>query len=106
MEAHTLAAYYPPIAAVVQESDSRTHRRLRDMFHAGITDGEWPPETDPEMQARILAAGLHGLMAQWHLAPGSFSWDAAATALVGDPAQRSGADAGRSARRGLSAAPP
>jgi AcrR family transcriptional regulator len=90
MEAHTLAAYYPSIAAVVQESDSRTHRQLQDIFQAGVAVGEWPPDTDPEMQARIFAAGLHGLMAHWHLAPRSFSWDAAATALIGDPAQPGG----------------
>lgn len=90
MEAHTLAAYYPPIAAVVQESDSRTHRQLQDIFQAGIAVGEWAPDTDPQVQARVFAAGLHGLMAQWHLAPGSFSWDAAASALIGDPAQPGG----------------
>ena len=28
-------------------------------------------------------------MAQWHLAPGSFSWDDAAAALAGDPAAAS-----------------
>ena len=32
--------------------------------------------------ARLFTAGLSGLMAQWHLAPGSFSWDAAAAALA------------------------
>ena len=31
---------------------------------------------------RLFSAGLYGLMAQWHLAPGSFSWQAAAAALA------------------------
>jgi len=30
----------------------------------------------------LFTAGLYGLMAQWHLAPGSFSWQAAAAALA------------------------
>jgi hypothetical protein len=37
------------------------------------------------LAARLFTAGLYGLMAQWHLAPGSFSWDAAAAALAGVP---------------------
>ena len=39
--------------------------------------------TDPGLAARLFTAGLYGLMAQWHLAPGSFSWDDAAAALAG-----------------------
>jgi hypothetical protein len=35
--------------------------------------GEWPAGTDPELRARLITATLHGMMAQWHLAPGSFS---------------------------------
>ena len=31
---------------------------------------------------RLFSAGLYGLMAQWHLAPGSFSWQTAAAALA------------------------
>jgi hypothetical protein len=40
-------------------------------------------------------------MAQWHLAPGSFSWQAAAAALAGGPAPgSSGSDTSpRDARR-------
>jgi hypothetical protein len=33
------------------------------------------------LQARLITAALHGMMAQWHLAPGSFSWDTVADAL-------------------------
>jgi hypothetical protein len=48
-----------------------------------VAAGEWPAGTDPELAARLFTAGLYGLMAQWHLAPGSFSWPAAAAALAG-----------------------
>jgi hypothetical protein len=34
------------------------------------------------LQARLITATLHGLMAQWHLAPGSFSWSEAAAELT------------------------
>lgn len=82
MEARTLAAYYPPIAAAVRTSADRVHEQLRDLFRAGIDAGEWPRHTDPVLRARLFTASLDGLMAQWHLAPHSFSWDAAATALA------------------------
>ncbi len=36
------------------------------------------------LAARLFTAGLYGLMAQCHLAPGSFSWDDAAAALTGN----------------------
>src|SRR6266498_2749376 len=60
MEATTLAAYEPAIAA-----------------------GQWPAGTDPALRARLFTAGLYGLMSQWHLAPGSFSLEAAMGALAG-----------------------
>lgn len=85
MEAHTLAAYYPPIAAVVRDSEAHTFSRLQDLFAEGITAGQWPATSDPALLARVFTAGLHGLMAQWHLAPGSFSWNAATAALLGEP---------------------
>lgn len=37
-------------------------------------------------RARLFAASLHELMAHWHLEHGSFSWEAAATALTHAPA--------------------
>jgi hypothetical protein len=51
-----------------------------------VAAGEWPAGTDPALAARLFTAGLYGLMAQWHLAPGSFSWHAAAAALAGTSA--------------------
>jgi AcrR family transcriptional regulator len=99
MEAHTLAAYYTAIAAAVRASDDRTHQQLRELFADGVTAGEWPAGTDPDLVARMFTAGLHGLMAQWHLAPGCFSWDAAAAALTGDPADAAGGRTRRPGRR-------
>ena len=82
MEARALAAHEPAIAAAVRAADTRTHEQLEGLVAAGIAAGEWPPETDPALAARLFTAGLYGLMAQWHVTPGSFSWDAAAAALA------------------------
>ena len=82
MEARALAAHEPAIATAVQATDSRTHEQLESLIAAGIEAGEWPADTDPSLAARLFTAGLYGLMAQWHLAPGSFSWDAAVGALA------------------------
>ena len=90
MEARALAAYEPTIAAAVRAADARTHEQLKNLVAAGIAAGEWPEGTDPALAARLFTAGLYGLMAQWHLAPGSFSWDAAAAALAGCPAPGKG----------------
>jgi AcrR family transcriptional regulator len=83
MEARALAAHEPAVAAAVVAADTRTHQQLEGLFAAGVEAGEWPAGTDPALAARLFTAGLYGLMAQWHLAPGSFSWDAAAAALAG-----------------------
>jgi hypothetical protein len=83
MEARALAAHKPAIAAAVRAADARAHRQLEQLIEAGVRAREWPTGTDPALAARLFTAGLYGLMAQWHLAPGSFSWDAAAAALAG-----------------------
>jgi TetR/AcrR family transcriptional regulator, repressor for uid operon len=82
MEARALAAHEPIIARAVRAADEQMHRRLEELFAAGVAAGEWQAGTDPELAARLFAAGLYGLMAQWHLAPGSFSWPEAAAALA------------------------
>ena len=69
MEARALAAHEPAIAAAVLASDARTHQQLEGLIAAGVGAGEWPPETDPALAARLFTAGLYGLMAQWHLRP-------------------------------------
>ena len=82
MEARALAAHEPVIAAAVRAADQQMHRQLEELFEAGVAAGDWPAGTDPGLAARLFAAGLYGLMAQWHLAPGSFSWPEAAAALA------------------------
>ena len=94
MEARALAAYEPAIAAAVRAADIRTHGQLEDLIAAGVAAGEWAAGTDPALAARLFTAGLYGLMAQWHLAPGSFSWDAAAAALADGPAPEGGRQQG------------
>ena len=89
MEARALAAHEPAIAAAVRAADARAHRQLEGLIAAGVRAGEWAAGTDPALAARLFTAGLYGLMAQWHLAPGSFSWDEAAAALA--PADGGGA---------------
>jgi AcrR family transcriptional regulator len=83
MEARTLAAYNPQIAAAVDASAERNMQQLRDLFQAGIEAGEWLSHTDTTLAALLFTSGLYGLMAQWHLRPGSFSWETAAALLVG-----------------------
>jgi AcrR family transcriptional regulator len=83
MEARALAAHEPVIAAAVRVADKQMHDQLEDLFAAGVAAGEWPATTDAALAARLFAAALYGLMAQWHLAPGSFSWPQAAAALAG-----------------------
>jgi TetR/AcrR family fatty acid metabolism transcriptional regulator len=85
MEARALGAHEPVIAAAVRAADQQMHRQLEELFAAGVAAGDWPDGTDPALAARLFAAGLYGLMAQWHLAPGSFSWPRAAAALAGGP---------------------
>ncbi|MGH9057469.1 MAG: TetR/AcrR family transcriptional regulator [Acidimicrobiales bacterium] len=88
MEARTLAAYYPEIATAVEAAAERTHQQLQGLFRAGIAAGEWPQDTDTALAARIFTAGIYGLMAHWNLKPRSFSWEAAAASLSGDPGSR------------------
>jgi len=98
MEARALAAHEPAIAAAVRVADDRAHRQLEDLIASGVRAGEWRQDTDPALAARLFTAGLYGLMAHWHLAPGSFSWEAAAAALAADPVPGGGpggSDAGR-----------
>ena len=83
MEATTLAAYEPAIAARVQAANAASLDQLTGLFTAGVAAGEWPAGTDSALQARLFMAGLYGLMSQWHTAPGSFSLEAAMGALAG-----------------------
>jgi AcrR family transcriptional regulator len=83
MEAYTLAAYHPAIAVAVGESSDRAQSGLERLVRQGIEAGEWPVGTDAALQTRLITGSLHGLMAQWHLAPGSFDWDRVADVIAG-----------------------
>jgi AcrR family transcriptional regulator len=100
MEATTLAAYEPAIAAKVRAASAVTHDQLTGLFQAGIAAGQWPPGTDPALRARLFLAGLYGLMAQWHTAPGSFSLETAMAALAGAGAASPSEDGGNSETKG------
>ena len=100
MEATTLAAYEPTIAAKVQASDAGSRDQLTGLFQAGIAAGEWPPGTDPALHARLFMAGLYGVMAQWHTAPGSFSLETAMAALAGTRGPGPSGDGGNSKAKG------
>jgi AcrR family transcriptional regulator len=94
MEANNLAAYEPAIAAKVRAANARGLDQLTGLFKAGVAAGEWPADTDPALRARLFTAGLYGLMAQWHLAAGTFSLETAMKALA-EPMGSGGHDAGR-----------
>ena len=86
IEVRTQGAYVDAIAERVRSSEAEAHGSLRQLIEAGIAGGEWPPDTDPDLHAQLIRATLHGLMAEWHLRPGSFSWEEMArvmTARVG-----------------------
>ena len=82
MEGRTLAAYVPAIAERVGTEQVQAQAQIEALIRAGITAGEWPPNFDAALHATMVRATIHGLMATWHLAPESFSWDAAAAALA------------------------
>ena len=103
MEARALAAHETFIAAAIRAADTRMHQQLQELFTAGVAAGEWPAGTNPELAARLFTAGMYGLMAQWHLAPGSFSWPDAAAALAASSAPGGTGD-GRALEPGSAAA--
>jgi TetR/AcrR family fatty acid metabolism transcriptional regulator len=82
IEARSQGAYSGAVADQVRSSDATAQTSIAQLIQAGMARSEWPPDTDPELHARLLLAAIHGLMAQWHLRPGSFSWPEAATALA------------------------
>lgn len=102
MEATTMAACEPAIAAKVQAANTVSRDQLTGLFQAGIAAGEWPPGTDPALQARLFTAGLHGLMAQWHAAAGSFSLETAMAALAGTGGAGTGGAGGNAKTKGSS----
>jgi AcrR family transcriptional regulator len=82
MEGRSLAAYVPAIGARVAREQAEGQRQLETLLRAGVAEGEWPGTTDVPLRATLVRAALHGLMATWHVAPGSFDWRAAAVAIA------------------------
>ena len=82
MEGRALAAYVPAIAERVTAEQAQAQAQIEALIWAGVAAGEWPPDFDAALHATLVRATIHGLMATWHLALGSFSWDAAAAALA------------------------
>lgn len=100
MEATTLAAYEPAIAAKVQAANAVSLDQLSGLFAAGVAAGEWPAGTDPAVQARLFAAGLYGLMAhRMSSASGPPRFSAPGTATAGWPGTSSTSGSPRSTRR-------
>lgn len=82
MEGRTLAAYIPAIAHRVEREQAQNADVIAGLLRAGVEAGEWPASTDVAAQTTLLLAAIHGLMASWHLAPGSFDWVEMAALLV------------------------
>ena len=82
IEARAQSAYAGAVADRVRLSDADAQTRMAQLIEAGIAKGEWPADTDPDLHARLVLAAIHGLMDQWHLRPGAFSWPEAAAALA------------------------
>ena len=83
LEARTQAAYSAAVAEKLRSTDAEALAGLRRLIEAAVAGGEWPSGADPELHARLILATIHGLMAQWHLAPDSFSWERVAETLSG-----------------------
>jgi AcrR family transcriptional regulator len=83
IEVETQAAYLDAVAETVRESQADSQARLEELIEAGKDCGEWPEDADAGLYARLILAAINGLMAQWHLQPGSFSWPEIAHVLAG-----------------------
>jgi AcrR family transcriptional regulator len=83
LEAMGQAQHVPGITEATATSQARTLAGLESLLEAGVSAGDWRLAGGAALQARLLLAIIYGLMAQWHLEPGSFSWSDAATGIVG-----------------------
>jgi TetR/AcrR family fatty acid metabolism transcriptional regulator len=83
LEAMAQGQHLPGIAESTAASQAQTLDGLEHLLVAGVSAGEWQLEGGAALHARLLLAAIYGLMTQWHLELGSFSWDEAATAMVG-----------------------
>jgi TetR/AcrR family fatty acid metabolism transcriptional regulator len=82
LEAMAQARHVPGIAESAAASQAQTLDGLEQLLGAGVSAGEWHLAGGAALHARLLLAAIYGLMTQWHLEPGSFSWSEAASAMV------------------------
>ena len=82
LEAQAQARQLPGIAEATAASQEETLASLEQLLDAGAASADWRLDAPATLHARLLLAAIYGLMSQWHLEPGAFSWEAAATALV------------------------
>ncbi len=82
LEGRALAAYIPSIGARVRANQQHGQEGFEQLLRAGVEAGEWPPDLDVPLRARLLRAAMHGLMVSWHTEPASVDWSAAAEALA------------------------
>jgi AcrR family transcriptional regulator len=84
LEAQAQARHLPTIAEATAASQAQTLASLERLLEAGAACGDWRIDGRADLHARLFLAAINGLMSQWHVEPYSFSWDAAATALVNE----------------------
>jgi hypothetical protein len=66
----------------VRANQQHGQEGFEQLLRAGVEAGEWPPDLDVPLRARLLRAAMHGLMVSWHTEPASVDWSAAAEALA------------------------
>jgi len=83
LEAMSQAQHLPGIAEATAASQAQTLAGLEGLLEAGVSAGDWRLTGSAALHARLLLGVIYGLMTQWHLEPGSFSWPDAAAGVVG-----------------------
>lgn len=76
------AQHLPGIGEATIASQDQALADLEHLLAAGVSAGEWRLEGGAALHARLLLATIYGLMTQWHLEPGSFSWAKAVKGVV------------------------
>src|SRR5215469_16601348 len=82
LEAMGQAQYMPGIAEATSAFQAETLAGLERLLESGVSAGDWRLEGGATLHARLLLATIYGLMTQWHVEPGSFSWSEAARGIV------------------------
>jgi AcrR family transcriptional regulator len=82
LEAMGQAQHVPGIAEATAGTQAETLAGLEHLLESGVSAGDWRLDGGAALHARLLLAAIYGLMTQWHLEPGSFSWSDAARGMV------------------------